>query len=349
MTFDPEYPPQPAPRRSLWQRLTGRFGRSGGAGDPGGSTGWRPRFSLPPRRLARIGLGVLVVLLLYYPVGMVWIHTIDDNPDFAGITAGPAQSKMVATMAALIDREVDQHRWTPNDPFFIPSWALDNMPNYQMGIVAGLSRIAIELTDHIGRSRGTSQADPDLDKAVGFLKYPGDRWVWDPSVSIWPQQPAEAQYRAARRALLAYNDRLASGQAIFERRADNLQAALERIAADTGSMSAVIEQHVHNQGGDWFDAKVDDIFYNNKGRAYAYYLVLRDLGQDFAPVIKERNLESVWNQMVDSFREAALLQPWIVFNGRADSTVLPAHLVGQGFYLLRARFQLYEVINILQK
>jgi hypothetical protein len=252
-------------------------------------------------------------------------------------------------MAALIDREVDQHRWTPNDPFFIPSWALDNMPNYQMGIVAGLSRIAIELTDHIGRSRGTSQADPDLDKAVGFLKYPGDRWVWDPSVSIWPQQPAEAQYRAARRALLAYNDRLANGQAIFERRADNLQAALERIAADTGSMSAVIEQHVHNQGGDWFDAKVDDIFYNNKGRAYAYYLVLRDLGQDFAPVIKERNLESVWNQMVDSFREAALLQPWIVFNGRADSTVLPAHLVGQGFYLLRARFQLYEVINILQK
>jgi hypothetical protein len=53
--------------------------------------------------------------------------------------------------------------------------------------------------------------------------------------------------------------------------------------------------------------------------------------------------------MVQSFREAALLQPLVVFNGRADSAFLPPHLVGQGFYLLRARFQLYEVINILQK
>jgi len=344
MTFDPEFSPQPAPRRSLLPRLRARLPVGSGTG-----SGWRPRVSLPPRRLARVGLGVLVALLLYYPIGMIWIHTIDDNPDFAGTTTSPAQSKMVATMAALIDREVDQHRWTPNDPFFIPSWALDNMPNFQMGIVAGLSRIAVELTDHMGRSRGTSQADPDLDKALGFLKYPGDRWVWDPSVSIWPQQPAEAQYRAARRALLAYNDRLTSGQAIFERRADNLQAALERIASDVGSMSAVIEQHVKSDGGSLFDMQVDNIFYNNKGRAYAYYLVLRDLGTDYEAVLKERNLGTVWNQMVDSFREAALLQPLVVFNGNADSQLLPAHLVGQGFYLLRARFQLYEVINILQK
>ncbi len=342
MTFDPDFQPQPAPRASALQRLRARVSGTG-------VTKWRPRVSLPPRRLARIGLGVLVALLLYYPIGMIWIHEIDDNPDFAGKTTAPAQSQMVATMAALIDREVDQHRWTPNDPFFIPSWMLDNMPNYQLGIVAGLSRIAVELTDHIGRSRGTSQADPDLDKALGFLKYPGDRWVWDVSVSIWPQQPAEAQYRAARRALLAYNARLANGQAIFERRADNLQAALERIASDVGSMSAVIEQHVKSDGGNMFDMKVDDIFYNNKGRAYAYYLVLRDLGKDYESIIKERNLTNVWNQMVDSFREAALLQPTVVFNGNADSQFLPAHLVGQGFYLLRARFQLYEVINILQK
>jgi hypothetical protein len=345
MTFDPDFSSQPAPRRSLLQRLRARLPVGAGTG----VAGWRPRVSLPPRRLARIGLGVLIALLLYYPIGMIWIHEIDDNPDFAGTTSAPAQSRMVATMAALIDREIDQHRWTPNDPFFIPSWALDNMPNYQLGIMAGLSRIAVELTDHIGRSRGTSQADPDLDKAVGFLKYPGDRWVWDIKVSIWPQQPAEAQYRAGRKALLAYNDRLTTGQAIFERRSDNLMAALERIASDVGSMSAVIEQHVKSDGGNVFDMKVDNIFYNNKGRAYAYYLVLRDLGKDYESVIKERNLTAVWNQMVDSFREAALLHPSVVFNGNADSQFLPAHLVGQGFYLLRARFQLYEVINILQK
>jgi hypothetical protein len=342
MTFDPEFSPQPAPRASALQRLRARLTGTG-------VSKWRPRVALPPRRMARIGLAVLVLLLLYYPIGMAWIHEIDDNVQFTGTTSAPAQSHMVATMIALIDREIDQHRWTPNDPFFVPSWALDNMPNYQLGIVAGLSRIAVELTDHIGRSRGTSQADPDLDKAVGFLKYPGDRWVWDVSVSIWPQQPAEAQYRAARRALQTYNDRLTNGQAIFERRADNLQAVLERIASDTGSMSAVVEQHVRTNGGNMFDMKVDNIFYNNKGRAYAYYLMLRDLGKDYESVLRERNLGAVWSQMVDSFREAAVLQPLVVFNGNADSQLLPAHLVGQGFYLLRARFQLYEVINILQK
>lgn len=340
MTFEPEYPPQAAPKMSRWARLRARLSAGRGTPSSGGGRG---------RLYKRIALGVVIALLLYYPVGMAWIHTIDDNPDFTAQNVAPGESHTVALMAALIQREVSQHRWTPNDPFFIPSWALDNMPNFQLGIVAALSRIGVELTDHIGRSRGTSQADPNLDKAVGFLKYPGDRWIWDPTVSIWPQQPAEAQYLAARAELLAYNKRLASGAAVFERRADNLQAAMERIAADVGSMSAVVDQHVREHGGELFDFTVDDIFYNNKGRLYAYYLVLRELGVDYDSVIKERNLETVWAQMVTSFREAAMLRPLVVLNGRADSQFMPAHLVGQGFYLLRARFQLYEVINILQK
>ena len=79
---------------------------------------------------------------------------------------------------------------------------------------------------------------------------------------------------------MAYNKRLASGQAVFERRADNLQALLDRIANDEGSDSAVIDQHIIEKAGDLFDLRADDIFYFNKGRLYANYLLLRELGID---------------------------------------------------------------------
>src|SRR3546814_5528879 len=97
------------------------------------------------------------------------------------------------------------------------------------------------MTDQIGRTRGSSEADRDLDKAAGLLKFPGDVWIYDLSTSFLPTASSESQYRSARRALLAYNDRLAAGQAIFERRADNLLGTIERIAADLGSARS--EEH----------------------------------------------------------------------------------------------------------
>lgn len=339
MTFEPEFTPEPAPRLSWWERTRQRLA----AGRPGPASPGRGRL------MRRIGWVILAILLLYYPLGMLWIHNIDDNPDFQAPATAPGESRTVAIMAALIDRETNQHRWTPNDPFFVPSWALDNMPNYQIGMMAAMSRIAVELTDHIGRARGTSQADPDLEKAAGSLKYRPDAWVWDPSISIWPTATSEQQYQSGMRFLIAYNKRLGQAQAVFERRSDNLQAALERIASDTGSMSATVDQHITQHAGSLLDFTVDDIFYGNKGRLYVYYLVLRELGHDYEAVIRERNLTTVWNQMVDSFRTASQLEPVVVMNGRPDAQLVPSHLTAQGFYLLRARFQLYEAINILLK
>lgn len=339
MTFEPEFTPEPAPRLSWWERTRQRLA----AGRPGPASPGRGRL------VRRVLWVVLAILLLYYPIGMLWIHQIDDNPDFQAPATAPGESRTVAIMAALVDRETKQHRWTPNDPFFIPSWMLDNMPNYQLGMMGALARIGVELTDHIGRARGTSQADPDLEKAAGNLKYPGHIWIWDPSISIWPSATSEQQYQAGMRALISYNKRLGQGQAVFERRSDNLQAALERIASDTGSMSATTDQHVAQHAGSLFDLQVDDVFYANKGRLYVYYLVLRELGHDYEAVIRERNLATVWNQMVDSFRTASQLEPVVVMNGRPDAQIVPSHLTAQGFYLMRSRFQLYEVINILLK
>ena len=110
------------------------------------------------KRAKWVALAVLVVLLLYYPVGMMVVHTINDDPGFTAGDVPQGQSKSVALAAALIQREVAGTSWPANDPFFMPGAALDNMPNYQMGIVSALSRFAIEMTDQIGRTRGSSRA-----------------------------------------------------------------------------------------------------------------------------------------------------------------------------------------------
>ena len=300
------------------------------------------------RRLALRGLGTLLLAAaLYYPAGMIYIHKIDDSADL-GVTVEGGESLAVAVAAALIERETDRNRWTANDPFFLPGAVLDNMPNFQQGIIYALSRFAIEMSDQIGRIRGSSQVDSDLDNAAGRLKYPGNIWYFDFATSLAPTSTSEEQYRTARRAFVNYNRRLAAGEAKFERRADNLQATLERIGADLGSQSAGIDHAIAGSG--WgIDFQADDVFFQTKGRLYGYYQLLAAFREDFGRIINDRELGPAWEQMLRSVRHAAELDPLVVVNGAPDGQLLPSHLAAQGFYLLRARTQLKEIANILLK
>ena len=344
MTFEPDHGASPAATPSWWRRSWDRV-RSF---RPGPAKPAAPRTGR--RRLWRWGAwAVLVLVLLYYPVGALIVENIDDDPQFAAHNVTPGESRAVATAADLVTREVDVHTWTPMMPFFTPAGILDNMPNFQRGIMAALGRFSTEMMDQLGRTRGSSQTDRDLEQARGFLNEQPNIWIWQPSVSIWPSATSAQKYRAGRDRLIAYNKRLAAGQAVFERRADNLQALLDRIANDHGSDSAIIDQHIIEQAGNLFDTKCDDIFYFNKGRLYANYLLLRELGVDFESVIREKGLTNAWNGTVETFRIAAQLHPLIVWNGYPDGLLIPNHLAAQGFYLLRARTQLRELTNILLK
>ncbi len=324
-------------------RAVARREAGGAPARPGG--GWRSG-----KVWKRTAVIVAFLLLVYYPVGMIWVHKVDDDTTFRAPEVPTGASHAVAVTAALIHREIDVHRWTANDPWFLPPAALDNMPNFQQGIVAALSRLSIELLDQIGRTRGSSEADDDLIKAVGLLKYPGTVWIINPEVSWWvPTASSERQYRSARSRLMSYNQRLSEENAIFDRRADNLLATLERITADLGSASASADRRIREHSGGLFDFQADDLFYNVKGRVYAYYLVLEALQTDFENVIREKQLTAAWAQLLASLETAAKLNPWVVVNGAPDSQFLPSHLASQGFYLLRVRTQLKEISNILLK
>lgn len=296
----------------------------------------------------KIVAGVPAAFFLYILIGMPVAHRIDDVLPLAD--TGPAGgAKSVATVSYLINREVKVHNWTPNDPFFMPGWWLDNTPSFQKGIIQALSRFSLELRDQIGRSRGSSAVDPDLQLAAGNLAKEPERWIVDFPTRLLPTTASHSYYREAVDQLEKYNARLASADAVFERRSDNLLATLDRIALDLGASSAALEQYISNNAGGFLpDFGADDLFYETKGQVYAYTVILLALEQDFAKVIGDRELASIYKELLHSMSSAATLDPLVVFNGASDGT-LANHLSMQGFYLLRARTQLKEVTNILLK
>jgi hypothetical protein len=311
-----------------------------------------PSAALAPGRSARrrtfvAAAAAASLLAAYFGLGSLAAHRIDDDPDFRPPSPVAGGSRAIDMAAALIEREVVLHAWQPNDPWFLPNGPLDNTPNFQAGIKDALARFSVELVDQLGRTRGSSRADPDLERAAGLLQFPGDVWYLDLRKSLMPAIPSEDQYRAAREALVAYNGRLARNAAVYDRRTDSLAAAIERIALDLGSQSGLIDQHLRAKSGGWWplNPEADDLFYRTKGRLYAYHLLLQELGRDFEPVIQANNLGAVWAQGMASLREAGTLQPRFVLDGEPGSGLFANHLASQGFLLKRALVQLREMAD----
>lgn len=303
-----------------------------------------------PTFVIRLALGLVAfILFAYYPLGMFIVHKVDDDAAFsAGKFEVRNGSASTAIAIAVLDREINTYHWTPSDPFFYPGAALTRMPAFQRGIVTGLSRFAVSLSDQIARTRGSSQIDHDLQNAVGLLKYAPNVWMFNPDVSWLPTASSAKQYQSAIKSLTIYNERLANGKATFERRADNLMQTLDGMASDLGSASSALETHIEARSSLAFGASAE-LYYYNKGLLYANYLLLREIEKDFADVIKEKQLQNAWMQMLATLREGMGLGNFLVINAAPDSQFFPNHLASQGFFILRVRTQLREVTNILLK
>lgn len=306
---------------------------------------WRQRVRLTCRWIA----AVVVLVVLYYAVGFWGFNRVDDDPAF--LPPEPIQdgSRAVDMAAALLDREVVRHAWQPPDPFFWPNQFLIHPGAFQRGMQGALARFSIELEDQLGRMRGSSPADPDLGRARGLMNFPPDVWYFDLSKSILPTVSSVQNYRAARQSLLAYNRGVAAKTAIFDVRTDSLGAALERIGIDLGSQSALVDQHLRETGLWPINFDADRLFYQIKGRLYAYQMLLQELGKDFDPVIRPKNnVHNVWDQLIDTFKEAGEMRPLVVIDGPPRAVLFASHLAIQGFYLKRIVLQLKEMSAVLR-
>ncbi len=311
---------------------------------------FRKAVSIPSTIEATIDVTVLCIVS-YYLLGMLFVHRINDDITFmAENTETPAEaSRAVGVAVALVDREINDHFWTANDPFFLPGWMLDNMPSYQKGIISALTRFSVAMTDRVARPEGVVPVDSDLQTALGLLMYSGNVWVFDPGESWAPTVSSETQYQTALEALANYNRRLAAGDAVFRRDANSLIALVDTIARDIAAASSGVYRHVGLYGDDFLiDAIADNMFFSNKGRVYAYYLLLRELETDFDKVITKRRLSPHWARMMVTLEGAVAVNPWIVANGRPDGQLFPNHLIAQDFFLSRVATQLHQISNDLR-
>jgi hypothetical protein len=326
-----------------------------------------------------IGVTVLVLVAGYGWFFWNAVTYTNYNPDYVeqfkletrGVSAGEevaatgggttaktcGRSAIVDVASSLNDFNVNQNRWVSsmlayksglfglswdNTPFF------DNKASFQRGIHSAVQRISNELVDSLGRVRGTSQIDPDLQKARGQLQYDTSSWYFGLSPFGF-KQSSPASYRIGIDSLNVFNAKLAKCEATFDARADNLAIMIETITSQIGSTTAAIDERSKNNNLGWFDTQADNFFWESMGQLYAYYGFLSAAHADFEDIIKTKALDAVWNRMEDQMRAALDLDPWIISNGKEDGWVMPTHLTTLGFKILRVRSNLVEVRDILKQ
>lgn len=265
------------------------------------------------------------------------------------------RSEIAAVSAYLVDFNVNQNAWISSMlvsklGFFGMAWRdtpfFDNKAAFQLGINQVLRRTTTELVDTLGRTRGTSRIDQNLQDARTALAW--DETAWYIGLR-GPTRPTPSVYRDAIRKLNAFNDSLEKCQATFDARADNLLSFLDRIAGDMGSTTDILRGQIDASDAGWFDPRADDRFWFAYGQLYAYYGILDATRSDFSAIIRERNLTALWDTMQTQMRDALNMQPWIISNGNESSFIFPSHLATMGFNLLRARSQIVEIRSVLDR
>lgn len=266
-------------------------------------------------------------------------------------------SAMVQVTADLIDYNVNQSTWVSSNPvhkaglFFIWDWKdtpwFDNRAAFQLGVNQAVRRTAIELVDRLGRVRGTSSVNQNLQDAREAANYRETAWIFTFSPPF-VQPSTTARLREARNSLLGFNRELANCSAEFDTRADNLLQFLDRVTADIGSTSDILQRKIEDANFIGIDARADDRFWFTYGQLYGYFGILTAMRSDFRQVFDLRNLDSIWRRLDEQLADALNVKPLIVANGSASS-LIKSHLETIGFDLLRARSIMVEMRDVLDR
>ena len=285
------------------------------------------------------------------------------------------ESRTVAMQVHLIDYMVNRNMWVPARPLYKFGLAgmvsfeatpfFDNKAAEQIGMLDVVRRVAIELTDSLGRVRGSSTENEQLAAAQSALRIDENAWFVNNPFNAKTNtiSPSAAQsYQRAIPLYEQYNVSLRACDAVFDTRSDNLRETLSRFTATLGATTSELEarskavvydpqadRFVAGAGNDYgfFDFRADNHFYRARGKMFALHGILQGMREDFHHVLEDRNVQQVWDKMEASVAEAAMLEPWIVSNGPNEGVAMPDHLAVMAEMILRARTSMVEIRDIL--
>ena len=275
-------------------------------------------------------------------------------PGKAGVCA---PSAVIEVAAELTDFNVNQNGWIPSTllykaGLFGLDWKytpwFDNKAAFQLGVNEIVRRTSIEAVDRLGRVRGTSQINQNLQDARQNINYNEDFWYFslDP---FGPKSPTPSSYRAAVKNLRDFNGELSRCEALFDPRADNLLRFLDQMANAIGSTSDILGDQMRASNAGWFDTRADDRFWFTYGQIYALNGIMTAVRSDFGEVIEERGLTKTFITMKQQIRDTLEIDPLIISNGSESAFMMPSHLATMGFYLLRVRANMTEMRDILDR
>ena len=293
----------------------------------------------------KIACAVLfAIFFLYYPIGAMRTNKINTDTTIEITPPSPQSSAVIETMAYLINREINDHFWTPNLPFFFPSYILDNMPNYQLGIMSSLANFSTTFAKKVDR---TPEEDNkfSLLTASKFINYPGTIWVFSPDNKLTPATSANSQYRKAHRILGRYNKSLDQGSKIFARDSSDLATFLYSINADLSKVTKDLDTHIREESSSIFDFKSDNVFFFNKGKVYANYMILKALTQDYKDIILSHNLYPNFVSAIKALEFGLSFEPTVIRNAELKSSTAPNHLMYLGYFALKAQNAIQEIIT----
>jgi hypothetical protein len=251
-----------------------------------------------------------------------------------------------------------------NDVLPPGAW-MDNIPNWEWGVLVQLRDMAKTLRNDFARSQTQSSEDPDLIKVDNHLNISNDAWMF-PS--------AENEYGDAEHALESYLTRLAShadDQTQFYARADNLRNWLGLVEKRLGDLSQRLSASVGqvrintDLAGDaaaerataapdvrivqtpW--TEIDDVFYEARGATWALLHLLRAVERDFSSVLDKKNATVSLRQII---RELENTQDpvWspVILNGTGFGFVANHSLVMASF-ISRANAAVIDLRMLLER
>lgn len=316
-------------------------------------------------RIVAATLGVVFLLLVLLGIywspmpRLFWVNEyVDDQRSVVGFSTTDTLIRVAET---LLDK---RGGYITNDKFPPGIW-LDNMPNWEKGVVTQMRDLSRAIRNDFSRSQSQSKEDPDVVEAVEKFFSESNSWLFPPT---------ERRYREGIEALYRYQDRLtgaAEPEAQFYARADNLREWLAEVEKRLGSMSRRLGNSVattvinEELAGDpsaeaaqrqpdvidvrtpWLE--IDDVFFEARGSAWALLHFFRAVEFDFAQVLADKNAEASVRQIIRELETSLEPMRWpVVLNGGGYGLTANHSLV-MANYLARANAAVINLRELLDQ
>jgi hypothetical protein len=322
-------------------------------------------------RFVSIILGTLLVILLL--LAFWWNQTPDQFDPLAAASQRATQNQQAivtgytstATLIAISDHLLNKPGGYLSNDVMPPSVWMDNVPNWEFGVLVQIRDFSRALRNDISRSQSQSLEDADLAIAEPQFNFDSESWLFPPS---------EQEYQEGIGALNRYLARLSDNDennAQFYARADNLVDWLAIVEKRLGSLSQRLSASVGqvrintDLAGDpaanqstpapaeiitktpW--SEIDDVFYEARGTSWALVHLLKAVEHDFSDVLQKKNALVSLRQIIREL-EATQETVWspMILNGSGFG-MLANHSLVMASYISRANAAIIDIRSLLNQ